>query len=433
MSWSFSEDVSRTGAIVATLVVVAWLGWLFFELRSRERQRRGWVLATGVAAALLSLLAVLRPARVQTRGTQVGSRVAVVVDASRRMLLKGDEGTRWDSAVAAARALGKEWPSARLSYYALSGDQLTPFVPGAAKGSGLPDGEQSDLSAALERLAAAQPERPQAVVVISDGRLSQPVAGSDDASLRRLSEAVGAKLHTLSVADKAPPDASIRDVRAAGSAVAHQPLALRVVIGCSGGLSCDKVPVVVRELRRGEPPAELAQGIAEIRDGEATVELSITLDRAGARVVEVAIEPPSGDSVPENDTRILTFSVARERVRLLHVAGRPTYDVRALRMWLKSDESVDLVAFFILRTNDDEVVAGDSELALIPFPVDELFTQHLPSFDAVILQDIDAVAYRLAEHEHGHAALLAGAIGVLPERQGTLALLAEEIRARHLR
>jgi uncharacterized membrane protein len=84
---------------------------------------------------------------------------------------------------------------------------------------------------------------------------------------------------------------------------------------------------------------------------------------------------------------------------LLHVAGRPTYDVRALRMWLKADESIDLIAFFILRTNSDAAqVSDDSELALIPFPVDELFTEHLPSFDAVILQDIDAVEYKLERH-----------------------------------
>jgi hypothetical protein len=85
----------------------------------------------------------------------------------------------------------------------------------------------------------------------------------------------------------------------------------------------------------------------------ATIELSITLERAGARLVEVTIEPPEGDSIPENNTRILSFSVTRDRLRLLHVAGRPTYDVRALRMWLKSDESLDLIAFFILRTDED--------------------------------------------------------------------------------
>jgi uncharacterized membrane protein len=397
MSWSVSEDVSRASGIVAGAVVLAWLLWLVFEARSRERQR-GLVLLSGFVAALLCLLAVLRPARVLTRGTKVGSRVAVIVDASRRMLLQANGGTRWDAALAAARALGKELQGARLSYYELSNDKLRPFVPGSERGAVLPDGDESDLAAALASLSASQAERPQSIVVISDGRLTQPTSESDEASLERLSEGVGAKIHTLSVAQDAPPDASIRDVRAAGSAVAHQPLALRIVIGCSGGLACDKVPVVVRELRRGEAPAELARGEAEIRDGQATVELSITLDRAGARVVQIGIEPPSGDKVSENDQRIVTFSVARERVRLLHVAGRPTYDVRALRMWLKSDESVDLVAFFILRTNDDDVGASDSELALIPFPVDELFTQHLPSFDAVILQDIDAVAYRLAEH-----------------------------------
>ncbi len=129
------------------------------------------------------------------------------------------------------------------------------------------------------------------------------------------------------------------------------------------------------------------------------MELSITLERAGARLVEVSIGSPEGDTIPENDRRILSFSVTRDRLRVLHVAGRPTYDVRALRMWLKSDESIDLVAFFILRTDRDNTeTTDDSELALIPFPVDELFTEHLPSFDAVILQDIDAVTYKLARH-----------------------------------
>jgi uncharacterized membrane protein len=210
---------------------------------------------------------------------------------------------------------------------------------------------------------------------------------------------LGVPVHTVSVEKDAPPDAAIRRVRAAGAAVAHQPLALSIEVGCSGGLACGTVPVTIQELRQGVPPAVLASGNAEVRDGSATIELEITLDRAGARVVQVDIQAPDGDKVRENDTRIITFDVARERIRLLHVAGRPTYDVRALRMWLKSDESVDLIAFFILRTtSDDTGTDDDAELALIPFPVEELFTQHLPSFDAVVLQDIDAIQYHLAQH-----------------------------------
>jgi uncharacterized membrane protein len=130
----------------------------------------------------------------------------------------------------------------------------------------------------------------------------------------------------------------------------------------------------------------------------------------------VAIQAPGGDTIPDNDRRLLAFDVARDRVRVLHVAGRPTYDVRALRMWLKSDASVDVVAFFILRTHSDDVNASDEDLALIPFPVHELFSEHLPSFDAVVLQDFNAAPYELLQHlpalaryvEHGGGLIMVG-------------------------
>ena len=165
-----------------------------------------------------------------------------------------------------------------------------------------------------------------------------------------------------------------------------------------GGLSCDELTVTARELREDGPPALLATGLSHLKDGKGTVDLAVTLDRAGARILEIAITPPSGDTIPENDRRLLTFNVARERVRVLHVAGRPTSDVRALRQWLKSDASVDVVAFFILRTQSDTPNARQEDLSLIPFPVDELFTEHLPSFDAVVLQDFDAQPYGLERH-----------------------------------
>ncbi len=206
-------------------------------------------------------------------------------------------------------------------------------------------------------------------------------------------------MHTVPVTKHVPRDASIREVRTAGAAVAHQPMQLRVEVGCSGGLACDKVPVVARELLDKGEPEVLARGeVTPGRDATATVELSVTLHRGGPRVLEVAIDSPDGDEVNDNDRRFVTLEVARDRVRILHIAGRPTYDVRALRMYLQSDESVDVVAFFILRTPTDSVGALPSELALIPFPVDERFSVHLPSFDAVVLQDFNAEVYGLTKH-----------------------------------
>jgi uncharacterized membrane protein len=394
--FSFAEDLSSTllagGAAVLAFAVVL----LFIELRARGRGAR-LVAVSGLAAFVLLALALARPARVKAEANLVGARVVMLVDRSRRLLLPDEGSTRAARARDAARAVRQSFSDSRVSVLGFAEGDPAPL---SLDDMGPTRGDDSDLVAALAALSRAGGERPEAVVVVSDGRLTRPGAGFSDAELRRMVGELGVPIHTVLVTDREPPDAAVRALHTAGAAVAHQPLALRIEIACSGGLECSELPVEVRELRQGEAPALLASGVAKPVAGKsATLELSITLDRAGARIVEVAIKAPPGDAVPDNDRRIMTFNVARQRVRLLHVAGRPTYDVRSLRRWLKSDESVDLVAFFILRTDEDNpMTSDDSELALIPFPVDELFTEHLPSFDAVVLQDIDAVTYRLAQH-----------------------------------
>lgn len=412
---ALAEGVPPSTLFATLGLALASLAFLALELRRREGSAL-WVLVSGVLALLLFAAAVLRPARVNTRGVSVGAKVVVLVDQSRRLLLPSDGSTRRELALRAASAVSKHFSGARVELRGFGSGEPRPLVLDRAlshpSASELPD--ETDLSGALSSLARESGERPKAVVVISDGRFSRPTADADQAALRELASSLGAPVHTVSVSDRAPRDASIRSIRTSGATVAHQPLALTIEIACSGGLNCSEMRVTARELRHGVEPFELAAGTAKFSGETATVELSITLERAGPRLVEVSIEPPEGDTIPENDRRILTFSVTRDRLRLLHVAGRPTYDVRALRMWLKSDESIDLVAFFILRTDEDNTeTSEDSELALIPFPVDELFTEHLPSFDAVILQDIDAVTYKLARHLPALANYVRGGGGLI--------------------
>ncbi|HET7544286.1 MAG TPA: glutamine amidotransferase [Polyangiaceae bacterium] len=412
---SLAEGVSPLSAFAVLGLGLASLAFLLFELRKREGVAV-WVLVSGALSLLLVAAAVLRPARVNTRGVSVGARVVVLVDESRRLLLPSDGKTRRELALRAADAVSKHFAGARVALRGFGAGELHPLVVAdeLAHTNARALSDESDLSTALNALSQEPGERPKAVVVVSDGRFSRPGAALDDAALREVTSALGAPIHTVAVSEQAPRDASIRSIRTSGATVAHQALALTIEIGCGGGLSCTEVPVVARELRQGVEPFVLASGVAKMTGETATVELSITLERAGARLVEVSIEPPAGDTIPENNTRIITFSVTRDRLRLLHVAGRPTYDVRALRMWLKSDESVDLIAFFILRTDEDNTeTSEDSELALIPFPVDELFTEHLPSFDAVILQDIDAVAYKLSRHLPALANYVRGGGGLI--------------------
>lgn len=393
-------DLPLWAAILACVLALGSLLVLFvYELRRRERGGP-LIVATGIVALAALLAAVARPVRIAARESVIGAKVIVLSDLSRSMALpQNGKSPRSDVRDNAVAEIAKKAKEARLIVLGFGEGAAFPIgsKPGevSAKDGAAP---RSDLTTALRALGASAEERPQAIVVVSDGRLDDPGEDASKEQLQALGRDLKVPIHTVATTNASPADASVRRVSAAGAAVAHVPLPLKVEVGCAGGLSCDELTVTARELREDGPPALLATGLSHLKDGKGTVDLAVTLDRAGARILEIAITPPSGDTIPENDRRLLTFNVARERVRVLHVAGRPTSDVRALREWLKSDTSVDVVAFFILRTQSDTPNARQEDLSLIPFPVDELFTEHLPSFDAVVLQDFDAQPYGLERH-----------------------------------
>ena len=90
--------------------------------------------------------------------------------------------------------------------------------------------------------------------------------------------------------------------------------------------------------------------------------------------------------------------VIRDKIRVLQVAGQPSWDVRALRQMLKSNPNVDLISFFILRTQESISLVPNDEMSLIPFPTRELFEQQLPSFDLIVLQDFEYVPYNIGDY-----------------------------------
>jgi len=393
MPFALSTDLPLWAGVLAAVLFLAGLGMVAWEL-TLHRQRAALVASTALAATVLLALAVLRPVRVDARYTQVGPKVVVLADQSVSMDLPGDGAQRRRVAAKAIEDLRRAHPTVRFSLLGFGSGPATPLDN--VEDSLPADQPGSDLLAAVASLADVSDEKPSAVVVISDGRLDTPVEGTSKEQLQAAFAALGAPVHTVAVATSTVRDASVREVRAAGAAVAHQPVRLTVSVACTEDLPCGSVPITVHELVEAGSPLALASGTVSVVDGLGTVELPITLDRAGSRVVEIAIRAPAGDELPANDRRFLTFDVTRDRVRILHIAGRPTYDARAMRHWLKADASLDVVAFFILRSLSDDVNATPDELALIRFPVEELFSEHLPSFDAVVLQDFDAVPYGLS-------------------------------------
>jgi hypothetical protein len=74
----------------------------------------------------------------------------------------------------------------------------------------------------------------------------------------------------------------------------------------------------------------------------------------------------------------------RDRLRVLLVSGEPHTGERVWRNLLKSDPSVDLVHFTILRPPEKQDGIPVDELSLIAFPTRELFVEKIEEFDLII-------------------------------------------------
>src|SRR4029450_11487460 len=73
--------------------------------------------------------------------------------------------------------------------------------------------------------------------------------------------------------------------------------------------------------------------------------------------------------------------------------GSPTWNYRFLRQGLKQDPSIDMISFVILPPPTDVVHLPESQLSLIPFPTQRLFTQELKNFDLIIFENFSYQLY----------------------------------------
>jgi hypothetical protein len=134
---------------------------------------------------------------------------------------------------------------------------------------------------------------------------------------------------------------------------------------------------------------------ARFKDGESETiaQFTVSSDRLGPVYVEVMFAEGQGGVNKKNDHLLEVSQVIRDSVRVLRVVGRPSWSSKFLRDQLVKREDVDLIDFHILRSIRDRTMASTEELALIPFPVEELFVENINSFDLVIWQNFDYENY----------------------------------------
>ena len=112
--------------------------------------------------------------------------------------------------------------------------------------------------------------------------------------------------------------------------------------------------------------------------------ISVPIERAGQTVIELEAEPLEGEVSQINNRAVVQINGVRDRLRVLLVSGEPHAGQRTWRRLLKADPNVDLVHFTILRPPEKDDLTPLNELALIAFPVRELFQVKLREFDLII-------------------------------------------------
>lgn len=112
--------------------------------------------------------------------------------------------------------------------------------------------------------------------------------------------------------------------------------------------------------------------------------VSIPVPHAGSVLAELRMDDAPEETDRTNNRLILETTGVRDRLRVLLLSGEPHPGERAWRNLLRADPGVDLVHFTILRPPEKGDDTPINELALIPFPIRDLFEVRLRQFDLII-------------------------------------------------
>lgn len=310
----------------------------------------GWWLRALGFAALLAALA--NPALQEEERANLTDIVLLIVDESSSQSL-GDRTAQTAAAVAAVEAEVAGLPNTELRIHRLG------------------DGEEDAGTLALTAMAEALAEEPRArlagSIIVTDGRVHD--AG--------LVPNLPAPLQVLLTGSEQDWDRRLVVKNAPAFAIIGEEfmLNLRVEdIGAAPGATDVELTITVD----AEEPATYSVPLNE------DLELPVTLQHGGMNVLQFSVAPVEGELTDRNNTTALQVNGVRDRLRVLLVSGEPHAGERVWRNLLKSDASVDLVHFTILRPPEKQDGVPVDELSLIAFPTRELFIEKIEEFDLII-------------------------------------------------
>ncbi len=418
---------------------IALAAWGVRKEPSRARKVLLWVLRVGAGVAALFFL--LEPGVRLLQVARMKNRVAVLVDRSASMGFPSEPGGPTRSAQVAdfleraAPGLAALQDRFTVEVYGFD-PELSPVTAALLRGEP-PRAGTTDILAALRSVAAGSQgsRKLSGVLVLSDGADNAELAAGAVGRARSALVDLNVPVSTFLVGKEALKDLAVEGLKVDDFAFVRNSLTVEVEIHGRGFAGKD-IPVVLSQ--EGKTVASKSVRFAS-NDDVRPVAFTFTPDQTGRFVYTVTVPTFPDEAVSENNTRSFTLKVIRDRVRVLLVVGRPSWDERFLRGLLRQDANVDMVSFYILRSmmDDPGVVSQERELSLIPFPMEEIFDEKLDTFDVVIFQNFGYADPQLAITEYernleryvhnGGAFVMIGGDSVLGEGRAAMPTLMEAL------
>jgi hypothetical protein len=325
-------------AAIAAAVILALL---LFASRSRGAAIRTLALA-------LIVLALSNPSLTREDRQPLSSVVVVVVDKSASQNF-GDRTQQTEAARAALVERLHRIPD------------LEVRVVEAGQSNGETDGTRL-FSALGSTLADVPPDRVAGVVMITDGRVHDVPANASALGF-------AAPIHALITGHKNERDRRIALLAAPRFGIVGQSQTIGYRVEDHGAHETSAAVTVRRDgevLEKDDVPVGVPQNVA------------VPITHGGANIVEIEAAPlPGGELTPVNNRAVVSIDGVRDKLRVLLVSGEPNPGERTWRNILKSDPSVDLVHFTILRPPEKQDGTPINELSLIAFPTRELFVNKI--------------------------------------------------------
>ncbi|WP_421790684.1 hypothetical protein [Hyphobacterium sp.] len=321
---------------------------LLATLAGAVRRLNGWLWRS--LSILLIAAVLLNPSLVEEQREALPDIALAVIDRSESMDIPGRSEAA-EAALADLRARAEVDPELELVEAEIANDATGTLA----------------IEAMQAALAGIPRDRLAGIVIASDGRVHDVPEDVDALD-------IDAPVHHLIAGNPDQSDRRLVIVEAPRYGLVNEPV--EFVIRVEDEAMSGTANLTFR-VDGGEPQN------ARVTIGNDT-RVTALIDNRGANVIEIEVEPGPEELSLINNRAAVSVTGVRDRLRVLLVTGEPHNGARTWRDLLKSDPSVDLVHFTILRPLDRNDGTPVDELSLIPFPTRELFEERLTEFDLVI-------------------------------------------------